>query len=116
MSFGGFLDGGGGGGGGGGARIVADLPYTNNSGGGGNMPSGAIAPPRLITQSLTKSMFNSPGLSLALVLPSLPLISSFFFYRLICVLIGDLMGSSEISDEYGRARGFGRPNAGGFRA
>ncbi|CAK9328473.1 unnamed protein product [Citrullus colocynthis] len=77
MSFGGFLDGGGGGGGGG-ARILADLPYTNNSttnannnptggiGGGGNMSSGAIAPPRLITQSLTKSMFNSPGLSLAL--------------------------------------------------
>lgn len=76
MSFGGFLDGGGGGGGGGvGARIVADLPYTNNNtvnnnptgSIGGNMPSGVIAPPRLITQSLTKSMFNSPGLSLALV-------------------------------------------------
>ncbi|XP_038876413.1 homeobox-leucine zipper protein ANTHOCYANINLESS 2-like [Benincasa hispida] len=77
MSFGGFLDGGGGGGGGA-ARILADLPYTNNSttnannnptggiGGAGNMSSGAIAPPRLITQSLTKSMFNSPGLSLAL--------------------------------------------------
>lgn len=87
MSFGGFLDGGGGGGGGG-ARILADLPYTNNSttnannnptggiGVGGNMSSGAIAPPRLITQSLTKSMFNSPGLSLALVLISSPL---FFF-------------------------------------
>ncbi|XP_023006686.1 homeobox-leucine zipper protein ANTHOCYANINLESS 2-like [Cucurbita maxima] len=74
MSFGGFLDGGGGGGAG--ARFVADLPYTINSttnnnptggiGGGGNISSGAIAPPRLITQSLTKSMFNSPGLSLAL--------------------------------------------------
>ncbi|XP_022964504.1 homeobox-leucine zipper protein ANTHOCYANINLESS 2-like [Cucurbita moschata] len=76
MSFGGFLDGGGGGSGG--ARIVADLSYVNNNTtasnnnptggipGGGIMPSGAVAPPRLITQSLTKSMFNSPGLSLAL--------------------------------------------------
>lgn len=31
-----------------------------------NMPSTAIAQPRLVTQSLTKTMFNSPGLSLAL--------------------------------------------------
>lgn len=92
MSFGGFLDGGGGGGAG--ARFVADLPYTINSttnnnptggiGGGGNISSGAIAPPRLITQSLTKSMFNSPGLSLALVLISLSFLrfsfdSSFVF-------------------------------------
>ncbi|KAF3441282.1 hypothetical protein FNV43_RR15195 [Rhamnella rubrinervis] len=30
------------------------------------MPTSAIAQPRLVTQSLTKSMFNSPGLSLAL--------------------------------------------------
>ncbi|TQD79038.1 hypothetical protein C1H46_035394 [Malus baccata] len=61
MSFGGFLDNSTGSGVG--ARIVADIPYTNNS---NNMPSSAIAQPRLVTQSLTKSMFNSPGLSLAL--------------------------------------------------
>ena len=56
MSFGGFLDnshggdGGGSGGGGGGARIVADIPYNIRSGG-----------------PMSKSMFSSPGLSLALV-------------------------------------------------
>ncbi|XP_052194190.1 homeobox-leucine zipper protein ANTHOCYANINLESS 2-like [Diospyros lotus] len=61
MSFGGFLDTNSGGGGGG-ARIVADIPYNNNS----NMPSGAISQPRLVSPSLAKSMFNSPGLSLAL--------------------------------------------------
>ncbi|GMN61258.1 hypothetical protein TIFTF001_030400 [Ficus carica] len=76
MSFGGFLDNsssGGGGGGGGGARIVADIPYSNTNNDNNhikndsnNMPSTAIAQPRLVTQSLTKSMFNSPGLSLAL--------------------------------------------------
>lgn len=55
MSFGGFLenshggDGGGSGGGGGGARIVADIPYNIRSGG-----------------PMSKSMFSSPGLSLAL--------------------------------------------------
>lgn len=99
MSFGGFLDGGGGGGGGGGgARIVADLPYANSNSatannnptggiGGGNMPTGAIAPPRLITQSLTKSMFNSPGLSLALVTHFLPLFFFVFSFRLICVFL-----------------------------
>ncbi|KAL5565537.1 hypothetical protein UlMin_028701 [Ulmus minor] len=59
MSFGGFLDNSTGGSG---ARIVADIPFNNNN----NMPSTAIAQPRLVTQSLTKSMFNSPGLSLAL--------------------------------------------------
>ncbi|XP_071709455.1 homeobox-leucine zipper protein ANTHOCYANINLESS 2 [Rutidosis leptorrhynchoides] len=57
MSFGGFLDnshGGDGGatGGGGGARIVADISY--------NMRGGAMSQP------LSKSMFSSPGLSLAL--------------------------------------------------
>ncbi|KAK9051429.1 hypothetical protein SSX86_028056 [Deinandra increscens subsp. villosa] len=56
MSFGGFLDnnthGGDGGGSGGGARIVADIPY--------NMRGGAMSQP------LSKSMFSSPGLSLAL--------------------------------------------------
>ncbi|XP_010278578.1 PREDICTED: homeobox-leucine zipper protein ANTHOCYANINLESS 2-like isoform X2 [Nelumbo nucifera] len=55
MSFGGFLDSGSGGG----ARVVADIPYSN-------MPAGAIAQPRLLSPSLAKSMFNSPGLSLAL--------------------------------------------------
>ncbi|KAJ8900309.1 hypothetical protein K2173_024949 [Erythroxylum novogranatense] len=63
MSFGGFLDSGSPGGGG--ARILADIPYSNN------MTTGATAQPRLITPStLTKSMFNSPGLSLALQQPS----------------------------------------------
>ncbi|KAJ8749034.1 hypothetical protein K2173_013478 [Erythroxylum novogranatense] len=61
MSFGGFLDTGSPGGGGGGAKIVADIPYNHN------MPTGAIAQPRLVSRStITKSMFNSPGLSLAL--------------------------------------------------
>lgn len=71
MSFGGFLDNSSGSGG---ARIVADIPYNNHHHHNGssnninpNMPSSAIAQPRLVTQSLTKSMFNSPGLSLALV-------------------------------------------------
>lgn len=61
MSFGGFLDSsntGGGGGGGGGARIVADIPYGGSN--TGIMPAGLLSPP------LSKSMFNSPGLSLAL--------------------------------------------------
>ena len=62
MSFGGFLDNSTGSSGG--ARIVADIPYTNSN---SNMPSSAIAQPYFVTQSLTKSMFNSPGLSLALV-------------------------------------------------
>lgn len=84
MSFGGFLDNSstGGGGVGGDSRIVADIPYSNNNynhnnendnnhinNDNNNMPSTAIAQPRLVTQSLTKSMFNSPGLSLALVRP-----------------------------------------------
>ncbi|KAJ4830177.1 Homeobox-leucine zipper protein ANTHOCYANINLESS 2 [Turnera subulata] len=66
MSFGGFLENSSPGGGGGGARIVADIPYTNS-----NMPTGAIAQPRLVSPSLTKSMFNSPGLSLALQQPNI---------------------------------------------
>ncbi|RYR24558.1 hypothetical protein Ahy_B02g058062 [Arachis hypogaea] len=84
MSFGGFLDnnsgGGDDGGGGGGVRNIVEIPYNN--GGGGTtknniinndnnrttMPSGAISQPRLLTTTptLAKSMFNSPGLSLAL--------------------------------------------------
>nr|GMC53740.1 Homeobox-leucine zipper protein ANTHOCYANINLESS 2 [Ipomoea batatas] len=70
MNFGGFLDNsssiGSGGEGdvvGGGARIVADIPYNSSS----DMASGAIAQPSLVPHSLTtKSMFNSPGLSLGL--------------------------------------------------
>ncbi|KAL6004517.1 Homeobox-leucine zipper protein ANTHOCYANINLESS 2 [Asimina triloba] len=42
-----------------GARVVADLPFSN-------MPAGAIVQPRLVAPALAKSMFNSPGLSLAL--------------------------------------------------
>jgi len=63
MSFGGFLETKQSGGGGG--RIVADIPYSNNS--NNIMPSSAISQPRLATPTLVKSMFNSPGLSLALV-------------------------------------------------
>ncbi|KAJ6404598.1 hypothetical protein OIU84_012710 [Salix udensis] len=61
MSFGGFLENTSPGGGGG-ARFVADIPYNNNN----NMSTGAIAQTRLVSPSITKSMFNSPGLSLAL--------------------------------------------------
>nr|UER43262.1 ANL2.2 protein [Populus tomentosa] len=64
MSFGGFLENTSPGGGG--ARIVADIPYNNN-----NMPAGAIVQPRLVSPSITKSMFNSPGLSLALQQPNI---------------------------------------------
>ncbi|XP_068649700.1 homeobox-leucine zipper protein ANTHOCYANINLESS 2 [Aristolochia californica] len=53
MSFGGFLDNTGG------ARVVADISYSN-------MPAGALAQPRLVSPGIAKSMFNSPGLSLAL--------------------------------------------------
>ncbi|XP_047314949.1 homeobox-leucine zipper protein ANTHOCYANINLESS 2-like [Impatiens glandulifera] len=60
MSFGGFLDSngsaggiGGGGGGGGGTRIASDIPFSNNHS-NHNMGYGG------------KSIFNSPGLSLAL--------------------------------------------------
>lgn len=72
MNFGGFLDNNSVGGGG--AKIVADIPYSdstnhnnNVNSSNTNMPaSAAIAQPRLATQSLSKSMFSSPGLSLAL--------------------------------------------------
>lgn len=68
MNFGGFLDNNSGGGA---ARIVADIPFNNNannsnSKNNNNMPTGAISQPRLLPQSLAKTMFNSPGLSLAL--------------------------------------------------
>ena len=79
MSFGGFLDNNSGGGGSGGLRNGAEIQYSNgattnnhNSSNNNNnndrtMPSGAISQPRLVTSALAKSMFNSPGLSLALV-------------------------------------------------
>lgn len=74
MNIGGFLDNNSGGGG---ARIVADIPFNNaNSSSNSNsnnknnnnssMPTGAISQPRLVPQSLAKTMFNSAGLSLAL--------------------------------------------------
>ncbi|GAB2290968.1 Homeobox-leucine zipper protein ANTHOCYANINLESS 2 [Dionaea muscipula] len=72
MSFGGFLDNGPGGGsenvgGGGGnvvvgARLVAEFPYISNT----TMPPGTIPQPRLAPASYNKSIFTSPGLSLAL--------------------------------------------------
>ena len=74
MSFGGFLDNAGPGGGG--ARIVADIPYNNS------MPTGGaiIAQPRLLSPSITKPMFNSPGLSLALVLIIFLFVFFFVFF------------------------------------
>ncbi|GAV85584.1 Homeobox domain-containing protein/START domain-containing protein [Cephalotus follicularis] len=68
MSFGGFLDSSPGRGG---ARIVADIPYKNHNNSNNNMPTGAIAQPRLVSHSLAKNMFNSPGLSLALQQPNI---------------------------------------------
>lgn len=65
MSFGGFLENKSGSGG---ARNVSVISYNNNN--DNRMPFGAISQPRLVTTSpntLAKSMFNSPGLSLALV-------------------------------------------------
>ncbi|KZV57631.1 homeobox-leucine zipper protein ANTHOCYANINLESS 2 [Dorcoceras hygrometricum] len=68
MNFGDFLDNGGGGG----VRIVSDILYNSNTSTPrskikGSMPTGAIAQPLLVSQSLAaKAMFNSPGLSLAL--------------------------------------------------
>ncbi|KAF9617556.1 hypothetical protein IFM89_037368 [Coptis chinensis] len=56
MSFGGFFDNSPNGGG----RVVTDIPYSN-------MPAaGALSQQRLVSPSLAKSMFSSPGLSLAL--------------------------------------------------
>ncbi|KAF5731702.1 homeodomain family protein [Tripterygium wilfordii] len=64
MSFGGFLDSSSGSGGGGGAeRFVTDISYNTNT---KSMPTGAISQPRLVTHPPNKSLFNSPGLSLAL--------------------------------------------------
>lgn len=96
MNFGAFLDNNSGvGGGGGGAKIVADIPYndTNNCNNitGANMTTTAIAHSRLIPQPLAKSMFSSPGLSLALVRASLSLslpIRYIFIYSLFdCLFI-----------------------------
>nr|GMD62040.1 homeobox-leucine zipper protein ANTHOCYANINLESS 2 [Ipomoea batatas] len=52
MNFGGFLD--------------NSFAGGFGGGGGGAMPGGPVAHPCLVPQSLAKSMFNSPGLSLAL--------------------------------------------------
>lgn len=88
MSFGGFLENNiSTSSGGGGARIVADISYTNNddNNNNNNMPTTTtLAHPRLLSstpQPLSKSMFNSPGLSLALVNHS-----SFSLWDWYCVL------------------------------
>ncbi|XP_039048259.1 homeobox-leucine zipper protein ANTHOCYANINLESS 2-like [Hibiscus syriacus] len=57
MSFGGFFDNSPGGGFGC-ARILADISFSNNM-------------PHLVSPSLPKNIFNSPGLSLALQQPSI---------------------------------------------
>ena len=82
MSFGGFLDNSSGGGG---ARIVADIPYSNN------MATGAIAQPRLVSSSLAKSMFSSPGLSLALV-RFISLTTSLFFFTFLLIFVSTDLG------------------------
>ncbi|WOL00101.1 homeobox-leucine zipper protein ROC5-like [Canna indica] len=58
MSFGGLFDGGSGGGG----RLLADMPYGNSAA----LPVGAVSHPLLLSSPLHKSVFTSPGLSLAL--------------------------------------------------
>ncbi|XP_027334621.1 homeobox-leucine zipper protein ANTHOCYANINLESS 2-like isoform X2 [Abrus precatorius] len=70
MSFGGFLDNNTGSGG---ARNVSDIAYNNvttthHNNNNDRMPFAAISQPRLVTTTptLAKSMFHSPGLSLAL--------------------------------------------------
>ncbi|XP_073061675.1 homeobox-leucine zipper protein ANTHOCYANINLESS 2-like isoform X1 [Primulina eburnea] len=73
MNFGDFLDNNSCGGGG--ARIVADIPYSDSASikaitltsNINSMSTGAIAQPRLLSQSLAaQAVFNSSGLSLAL--------------------------------------------------
>ncbi|KEH18947.1 putative transcription factor & lipid binding HD-SAD family [Medicago truncatula] len=60
MSFGGFVENNSGGGGG--VRNIGEISYNNE-----RMPFGSFSQPRLVTSpALAKSMFNSPGLSLAL--------------------------------------------------
>lgn len=62
MSFGGFVENNSGGGSV--RNIAAEISYNNNQ----RMSFGSISHPRLVTTpTLAKSMFNSPGLSLALV-------------------------------------------------
>ncbi|KAL9263282.1 Homeobox-leucine zipper protein ANTHOCYANINLESS 2-like protein [Drosera capensis] len=67
MSFGGFLDNGPGGGGGdgigvGGGGLETGLPYITYN----NMPPGTLSQPRMTAGGYNKSIFASPGLSLAL--------------------------------------------------
>lgn len=77
MSFGGFLDNGSS------ARVVADIPYSS-------MPAGAISQPHLVSPTLTNTMFNSPGLSLALVcLNSLSFFSLLGFLFIECYFCFD---------------------------
>lgn len=60
MSFGGFVENNSGGGGG--VRNIGEISCNNE-----RMPFGSFSQPRLVTSpALAKSMFNSPGLSLAL--------------------------------------------------
>ncbi|KAB2052310.1 hypothetical protein ES319_A12G111700v1 [Gossypium barbadense] len=67
MNFGGFIDDSSGTNEGlGGARIVADIPYNTTT-----MPTGVFSQPRLVSSSIPKNMFNSPGLSLALQQPNI---------------------------------------------
>lgn len=92
MNFGGFLDssgagsdGGGSGGGASSARLVADISYNHNhNNNNNNMSPAAISHSphqhlqRLVgPTSINKSFFNTPGLSLALVIYFLSPLSFF---------------------------------------
>jgi len=73
MSFGGFVENNSGGGGG--VRNIGEISYNNE-----RMPFGSFSQPRLVTSpALAKSMFNSPGLSLALVSTKKDLVFLFVF-------------------------------------
>lgn len=96
MSFGGFLENKSGSGS---ARNdVSDIPYNDvtttnhtNNNNDDRMPFGAISQPRLVTTTptLAKSMFNSPGLSLALVRDLVTLLYNLtcWYHVVLCFLI-----------------------------
>lgn len=90
MNFGGFLDssgagsdGGGSGGGASSARLVADISYNHNHNNNNMSPAAISHSPHQHLQrlvgptSINKSFFNTPGLSLALVIYFLSPLSFF---------------------------------------
>ncbi|XP_010544375.1 PREDICTED: homeobox-leucine zipper protein ANTHOCYANINLESS 2-like [Tarenaya hassleriana] len=65
MNFGGIFDNASGGGGGAGTRILSDISYVNQT----SFAAGVMAQHCLLSPPLVKSVFSSPGLSLALERP-----------------------------------------------